>query len=56
MSSGYGARWGALHAGLDFACPVGTPIYAAADGVVVQGKDRAQGSVSGFGSRIWLDC
>lgn len=56
VSSGYGQRWGTLHAGLDFAAPVGTPIYAAADGVVVQGKDRPQGSVSGFGSWIWLDC
>jgi GH25 family lysozyme M1 (1,4-beta-N-acetylmuramidase) len=56
VSSGYGSRWGTFHAGLDFACPVGTPIYAPADGVVVQGKDRAQGSVSGFGSWIWLDC
>ncbi|AHW64888.1 1,4-beta-N-acetylmuramidase [Corynebacterium glyciniphilum AJ 3170] len=49
-------RWGDMHAGLDFACPVGTPIYAPADGVVIQGKDRAQGSVNGFGSWIWLDC
>lgn len=56
VSSGYGSRWGTFHAGLDFACAVGTPIYAAADGVVVQGKDRAQGSVSGFGSWIWIDC
>lgn len=56
VSSGYGMRWGSMHAGLDFACPVGTPIYAPADGFVVQGKDRAQGSVTGFGSWIWLDC
>ncbi|MFC3848901.1 glycoside hydrolase domain-containing protein [Corynebacterium hansenii] len=56
VSSGYGPRWGTHHNGLDFAAPVGTPVYAPADGVVVQGKDRAQGSVQGFGSWIWLDC
>ena len=54
VSSGYGSRWGAFHAGLDFAAPIGTPIYAAADGVVVQGKERY--NVAGFGSWIWLDC
>ncbi|MHB2251371.1 peptidoglycan DD-metalloendopeptidase family protein [Corynebacterium aurimucosum] len=54
VSSGYGSRWGTFHAGLDFAAPIGTPIYAAADGVVVQGKERY--NVAGFGSWIWLDC
>lgn len=54
ISSGYGPRWGSFHAGLDFAAPIGTPIYAVADGVVVEGKDRR--NVSGFGSWIWLDC
>ena len=55
VSSGYGSRWGAFHAGLDFAAPLGTPIYAVADATVVQGKDRAAGSVSGFGNWVWLD-
>ena len=55
ISSGYGSRWGAFHAGLDFAAPLGTPIYAAADATVVQGKERAAGSVSGFGNWVWLD-
>lgn len=53
VSSGYGSRWGTFHAGLDFAAPIGTPIYAAADALVIEGKDRT--GVSGFGSWIWLD-
>ena len=36
FTSGFGPRWGRLHAGTDFAGPIGTPIYATADGVVTQ--------------------
>lgn len=47
LTSGFGTRWGRLHAGTDFAGPVGTPIYATADGVVVHA-----GWQSGYGRLI----
>jgi septal ring factor EnvC (AmiA/AmiB activator) len=49
LSSGYGSRWGTLHAGVDFAAPIGTPEHAVMDGVVVRA-----GAASGFGLAVYI--
>ncbi|NKS88733.1 peptidoglycan DD-metalloendopeptidase family protein [Rhodococcus hoagii] len=46
-TSSFGARWGTLHAGVDIANAIGTPIYAVADGTVID-----SGPASGFG--MWV--
>ncbi|HEY2060519.1 M23 family metallopeptidase [Amycolatopsis sp. NBC_01480] len=47
FTSGFGARWGTSHLGIDIANSIGTPIYAASDGTVIQA-----GPASGFG--LWV--
>ncbi len=40
-----------MHAGLDFAAPIGTPIYATADGKV----EKAEFSATGYGNHVVID-
>ena len=47
ITSGFGYRWGRLHTGIDFAAPIGTPVYAASNGTVI-----AAGPASGFGQWV----
>ncbi len=47
LTSGFGARWGSSHMGIDIANSIGTPIYSTTDGVVVE-----SGPASGFG--MWV--
>jgi len=49
VSSCYGPRWGTMHAGVDIAAPIGTPIYAPDDGVVLDA-----GPASGFGQAVYV--
>ncbi len=47
LTSGYGQRWGTLHAGIDLAAPLGTPIYTPFGGRVIKA-----GPSSGFGNAV----
>ncbi|MCZ2824354.1 MULTISPECIES: M23 family metallopeptidase [unclassified Modestobacter] len=49
LTSQFGSRWGTLHAGIDFAAPLGTPEYAVMDGVVLRA-----GAASGFGLAVYI--
>jgi murein DD-endopeptidase MepM/ murein hydrolase activator NlpD len=47
FTSGFGYRWGVLHAGIDLANSIGTPIRAVSDGLVIDA-----GPTAGYG--MWV--
>ncbi|NEK59191.1 peptidoglycan DD-metalloendopeptidase family protein [Geodermatophilus sabuli] len=49
LTSGFGARWGTQHAGIDLAAPMLTPEYAAMDGIVLEA-----GPASGYGNVVYV--
>jgi murein DD-endopeptidase MepM/ murein hydrolase activator NlpD len=50
LSTCFCMRWGTFHYGIDLAAPLGTPIYAATDGVVLRA-----GPATGFGNAIYIE-
>ncbi|MGB3192142.1 peptidoglycan DD-metalloendopeptidase family protein [Lyngbya sp. PCC 8106] len=51
LSSGYGWRWGRMHRGIDIAAPIGTPIFAAAPGVITY----AGWNSGGYGNLVEIE-
>ena len=47
FTSGFGRRWGRMHKGVDWGCPVGTTVYASSAGTVV-----SAGYSKGYGNNV----
>ena len=51
VSSTYGPRWGTFHKGIDYAAPIGTPVYASAAGKVIYSGYNS----GGYGKLVIID-
>jgi murein DD-endopeptidase MepM/ murein hydrolase activator NlpD len=49
LTSGFGSRWGKVHAGIDLSAPMRTPEKAAMDGIVLEA-----GPASGYGLAVFV--
>ena len=49
LSSTFGARWGTVHKGIDWACSIGTAVMASCNGTVIQA-----GWMNGYGYCVTL--
>ncbi|MGN0349791.1 MAG: peptidoglycan DD-metalloendopeptidase family protein [Roseburia sp.] len=47
FTSGFGMRWGLMHKGVDWGCPVGTTVYASSGGTVIQASYNG-----GYGNNV----
>ncbi|MGI9622665.1 MAG: murein hydrolase activator EnvC family protein [Acidimicrobiales bacterium] len=50
VTSGFGPRWGRMHNGIDIAAAIGSPVYAAQSGTVIQAS-----AYGGYGNMIVID-
>ena len=49
LTSRVGARWGRMHEGVDWACPIGTTVMASREGTVIQA-----GWINGYGNCVTI--
>lgn len=49
-TSGFGSRWGQLHAGADLAAPIGTPVYSVSSGTVLRAAHTGS-----CGNNVWIE-